>query len=178
MAITPASAVMNMPVTFDVSIVTGQASGTVNVGDWLAYSGTAVFATNSGHTAYWKTSGAGVALESNSAYDRFGNLVANSGIKILAGPAIIFVSASTSGIPTLGLGAYPDATGSGVSAPTGLTGVAATWATAQVRNGSALSGTANGQQAPVGTIIGYRMNGNQTGQYMVRLMPLAPDVRG
>lgn len=178
MAQSPASAVFNLPVSFDVSIATAHGSGTINAGDWLAYSGDRVFATNSGHTGYWKTSGAGVALESNSAYDRFGNLVANSGMKILVGPALLFVSAAESGVPPLGIGVYPNATGSGVAAPTGATGVAATWATAQVRNNSALSGTANAQQAPVATVVGYRMNGNQTGQYMIRLMPLAPDVRG
>lgn len=178
MAVTPQSAVMGLPVSFDVSIITASAGNVINAGDWVAYSGQRVVATNSGHTAYWKTSGAGIALDSNSAYDRFGNLVQNSAIKVLVGPAVIFVSANFSGVPTLGLGAYPDATGSGVAAPTGNTGLGATWNTAQVINGSAYSGTANAQRAPVATIIGVRMNGNQTGQLMLRLMPLEPDVRG
>lgn len=178
MAQTPASAVLGLPVNFDVSIVTASASGRVNAGDWVAYSGNAVFATNSGHSAYWKNSGAGVSLDSNPTYDRFGNVVTASALRILVGPATIFVSANFSGVPALGQGAYPDATGSGVAAPTGATGVAATWNTGVVVNHSALSGTATPQAAPVATVVGYRMNGNQTGQLMVRLMPLAPDVRG
>lgn len=178
MAVTPASALLNLPVSFDVSIITASAGNVINPGDWVAYSGQRVVATNSGHTAYWKASGAGVALDSNSAYDQFGNQVANSAIRVLVGPAIIFASANFSGLPPLGLGAYPDATGSGVGAPTGRTGLGATWQTGQVLHGSALSGTASIQHAPVATVIGARMNGNQTGQLMLRLMPLAPDVRG
>lgn len=167
-----------LPTRFDISIITASAFGKINQGDWLAYSGQYVVPTNSGHTAYWKTSGAGVALESNPTYDSFGNVVTATAMKVLT-MGEIRVSASFSGQPTLGLGVYPDATGSAVGGVTGLTGVGATWNTAQVRFGSALSGTANAQQAPVGTVVGSTHFANAgTGELVVRIMPLAPDVRG
>jgi hypothetical protein len=175
---TPQSAVPALPYKTDISLATAHYTGTVNVGDWLAYSGQFVFATNSGHSAYWKTSGAGVALESNPMYDQFGNSVLNSGGKILV-EGILRVSASFSGVPALGLGIYPDATGSGVGAPTGLTGLGATWNTAQVRFNSALSGTANAQVPGVATVIGsHNFSNAGTGQVDIRLVALAPDVRG
>ena len=167
-----------LPLKWDITMVTAQFTGTINPGDWLAYSGQFVVATNSGHTAYWKTSGAGVALESNPIYDNAGRSILNSAGKILV-EGILLGSASFSGVPPLGLGAFPDATGSGVFAPTGLTGLGATWNTAQVINGSAYSGTANGQRAPVATVIGSQNFTNAgTGELILRLSPLAPDVRG
>ncbi len=167
-----------VPYKSDITITVASATGTINVGDWVAYSGQYVWATNSGHTGYWKTSGAGVALESNPMIDQAGRSVQNSAIKIQV-EGVLFVSASFSGVAPLGLGAFPDATGSAVGGSTGLTGVGATWNTAQVINGSAYSGTANAQRAPVATVIGGRNYSNAgTGELMVRLMPLAPDVRG
>lgn len=178
MAVTAGSAMPDTPYKTTISICTASATGTINVNDWLTYSGQFVVATNSGHTAYWKTSGAGVALESNPMYDRFGNSVQNSGMKILV-EGILRVSANFSGRPTLGVGAYPDATGSGLAAPTGLSGLAATWQTAQVLNHSAQSGTATPQAAPVATVIGSLNFGNAgTGEMDVRLVALPPDVRG
>jgi hypothetical protein len=178
MAISAVSANPTLPMTTDVSIATASATGQINVNDWLVYSGQFVMASNSGHTAYWKTSGAGVALESNPYYDQAGRIVTASGLKILA-QGIIHASASFSGTPALGYAAYPDATGSGVAAPTGLTGVGATWNTGEVFYGSALSGTANAQAPGVATVIGHRNQSNAgTGELILRLMPLAPDVRG
>lgn len=172
------NAVPALPQRYDISVFTASATGKINQGDWLAFSGQYVFATNSGHSAYWKTSGAGVALDSNPSYDSFGNIVTASSLKILA-MGEIRVSASFSGVPTLGLAVYPDATGSGVGAPTGLTGVGATWNTAQIYNGSALSGTANAQVPGIGVVVGSTNFANAgTGELIVRLMPLAPDVRG
>lgn len=171
-------AVPSVPQKWDISIATASALGTVNVGDWLAYSGQRVFATNSGHTAYWKASGAGIALESNSAYDQWGRLVGNSALKYLV-QGIVVVSANFSGVPTLGLGVYPDATGSGVAAPTGMTGVGATWQTGEVHSISGLSGTANARVPNVATVIGSQNFANAgTGELIIRLSPLAPDVRG
>lgn len=171
-------AVPSLPQKWDISMITASATGKINVGDWLAASGQFVFATNSGHTAYWKNSGQGVALESNPRYDSFGNIVTASALKILT-QGILLASASFSGVPTLGLGAYPDATGSGVAAPTGATGVGATWQTGQVTFGSALAGTAAAQAAPVATVVGSQNFANAgTGELILRLMPLAPDVRG
>lgn len=171
-------AVPSLPQKWDISITTASATGQINAGDWLAASGQYVFATNSGHTAYWKTSGMGVALESNPQYDAHSNIVTASALKILT-QGILLASANFSGVPTLGLGAYPDATGSGVGAPTGLTGLGATWQTGQVRFGSALSGTANAQVPNVATVVGAQNFANAgTGELILRLMPLAPDVRG
>lgn len=167
-----------IPQRFDISIITASASGKINESDYLAYSGQYVFATNSGHSAYWKASGAGVALESNPTYDSFGNIVTASALKVLV-MGEIRVSASFSGQPGLGVAAYPDATGSGVHAPTGLTGLGATWNTAQVYHGSALSGTANAQVPGIGIVVGSTNFANAgTGELIVRIMPLAPDVRG
>ena len=178
MSVSAKSAVENVPVQYDITFATASATGTVNVGDWLAYSGQHVIPTNSGDEDYWKTSGAGVALEANPRYDRFGNTAENSGMMILV-EGLLKVSANFSGQPALGLGAYPDATGSGVAAPTGETGVGATWQTAQVQTNSALSGTANGQQAAVATVIGSDNFSNAgTGEMWLRLMALPPDVRG
>lgn len=174
-------AAFGTPQKSDISVATASGTGTINVGDWLAYSGQFVISQFSGAapgTAYWKTSGAGVALESNPVYDPAGRSIQNSALKILV-QGIIVGSASFSGQPTLGLGAFPDATGSGVNSPTGLTGVGATWNTAQVINGSAYSGTANAQRAPVATVIGSQNFANAgTGELVLRLMALAPDVRG
>ena len=178
MAVTPASAVADVPFKSDISLCTAQYTGTISVGDWLAYTGQFVVATNSGQTGYWKTSGAGIALESNPVYDRYGNSVQNTGGKILV-EGVLRVSASYSGVTPLGLGAYPDATGSAVGGVTGLTGLGATWNTAQVVNHSALSGTATVQAAPVATVIGATNFSNAgTGELDIRLMALAPDVRG
>lgn len=175
------SAVANIPYQDDIRYAQASGTGTINPGDWLAYSGQFVLAQFSGAapgTAYWKTSGAGVAIDANPLRDQFGNSVQNSAMRILV-EGVHVASANFSGQPTLGLGAYPDATGSGVGNPTGNTGVGATWQTAQVRNNSALSGTANAQQAPVATIIGSRNFSNAgTGELILRVQALAPDVRG
>lgn len=178
---TTISAVANIPYQDDIRYAQASATGTINPGDWLAYSGQFVLAQFSGAnpgTAYWKTSGAGVAVDSNPVYDQFGNSVLNSAMRILV-EGTLWVTGAASGIMPLGLGAYPVSTGSGVGAPTGKTGVGATWQTAQVINGSAYSGTANAQRAPVATVIGSRNFSNAgTGEWLVRLMALAPDVRG
>lgn len=178
MSTTAQNAVNSIPYQEDTKYVQHSAAGNVNPGDWLAYSGQYVFATNSGHTAYWKTSGAGIAMDANPTYDQAGRSVINSAL--LAGNDVTFwATAAFSGQPTLGLGAYPVSTGSGVGAVTGQTGLGATWQTAQVRNNSALSGTANGQQAPVATIIGSRNFSNAgTGELLLRVTQPAPDVRG
>jgi hypothetical protein len=178
MSVTAISGIPAVPFKTDISLTTAYYTGTVSVGDWLAYSGQFVVATNSGHTAYWKNSGAGVALESNPMFDQFGNSVLNSGGKILV-EGVLRVSANFSGVPTLGIGAYPDATGSGVAAATGLTGLGATWQTGAVVNHSALSGTASPQAAPVATVIGsYNHSNAGTGELDIRLVALGPDVRG
>ena len=89
-------------------------------------------------------------------------------LKILV-QGIIRVSGAQSGSATLGLLAYPNATGSGVAAPTGLTGLGATWtAIAPV----AISSNPTGQIAAArGKVIGVNMAGGQTPQLDVLLSP-------
>ncbi len=178
MAVTAISAVTDIPQTYNIAIASASATGVISEGDWLLYTGQFVMATNQGHSAMWKSSGAGVAMQSNPMVDQAGRSVINSGLLFVT-QGLLHVSASFSGIPPLGLGAYPDATGSGVGAVTGLTGVGATWNTGLVLFGSALSGTANAQALPVATVVGSLNFSNAgTGELLVRLMPLAPDVRG
>lgn len=173
-------AVAGWPQKADISMVTASGTGTINVGDWLFYSGQFVLAGNSGlaSTAYTKTSGAGVALESNPVFDPYGRSLQNSGLKVLV-EGHILVSAGFSGQPALGVGAFPITTGSGAYGATGLTGLGATWQTAQVLNGSAMSGTANGQAFAVATVIGSQNFVNAgTGELMLRVVALDPAVRG
>lgn len=180
MAQSGVTAAWSIPKTWDISMAVNSATGTINPGDWLFYSGQFVLAGYSGlaSTAYYKTSGAGVAMESNPVLDPAGRSIQNSAMKVLV-EGILVVSANASGQPALGLGAFPVASGSGVAGTTGLTGLGATWQTAQVFNGSALSGTANGQAAAVATVIGFQNPSNAgTGEYILRLQALAPDVRG
>lgn len=178
MAVTAQSALSNIPYFDNINYAQASATGNINPGDWLAYSGQYVVPTNSGHTAYWKASGAGVAMDSNPTYDQAGRSVQQSAFVFMAEGAF-WVTAAFSGEPGLGVGAYPITTGSGVYAVTGLTGVGSTWQTAQTRFGSALSGTANAQQPAVATVIGSRNFSNAgTGELLVRLMALPADVRG
>lgn len=178
MSTTALSAAPSIPNSENTKFSQASATGNISPGDWLVYSGQHVFASNSGHTAYWKTSGAGIATDANPTYDQAGRSVVNSAL-LYASDITFWASAAFSGQPTLGIGAYPVSTGSAVGAVTGLTGVASTWQTAQVRFGSALSGTANGQQAPVATVIGSRNFSNAgTGELLLRVTHPAPDVRG
>ncbi len=175
------SAPSNIPYQDDIRYAQASATGNISPGDWLAYSGQFVIAQFSGAapgTAYWKTSGAGMAVDSNPLFDQFGNSVLNSAMRILV-EGTVWVTGAASGVQPLGRGVYPVTTGSGVGAPTGRTGVGSTWQTAQVINGSAYSGTANAQAAPVATLIGGRNFSNAgTGEWLIRLVALAPDVRG
>lgn len=178
MSVTALSGVAGIPFKTDATILTASGTGTINPGDWLAYSGQFVIAQFSGAapgTAYWKASGAGIALESNPMIDIAGRSVLNSGLKY-APEGIFRVSAAFSGVPALGLGAYPVSTGSAVGGVTGLTGVGATWQTADV---VIASGATAGRAAPVATVIGSLNFSNAgTGQMDVVLARLAPDYRG
>lgn len=178
MSVTALSGVAGVPYRFDTTILTASATGTINVGDWLAYSGQFVISQFSGAapgTAYWKASGAGIALESNPMIDWAGRSVLNSGMKYMT-EGIFRVSAAFSGEPALGLGAYPVSTGSAVNGVTGMTGVGATWQTAQP---VIASGATAGRAAPVATVVGsLNFSNGGTGQLDIHLRPLAPDYRG
>lgn len=178
MSVTALSGVAGVPYRFDTTILTASGTGTINVGDWLCYSGQFVISQFSGAapgTAYWKASGAGIAIESNPMIDVAGRSVLNTGLKYC--PEGMFrVSAAFSGEPGLGLGAYPVATGSAVGGVTGQTGVAATWQTAQP---VLASGATAGRAAPVATIVGSLNFSNAgTGQLDIVLARLQPDYRG
>lgn len=169
MSVTAISAVPDLPFKTNISIITAQGTGTINAGDWVAYSGHRVVACSSATiTAYWKASGAGVALESSPVYDQAGRTAINTGLKILT-QGIIRVSGAQSGSALLGLLAFPVTTGSGVAAPTGLTGLGATWTAVEP---VAISSNPTGQIAsPVGKIIGVNMAGGQTAQLDVLIAP-------
>lgn len=174
MAVTAVSAVPDLLWKSDITIVTAQGTGTINVGDYVSYSGHRVFASNSGFSAFWKASGLGVALECSPVYDQAGRTAINTGLKVLT-QGIIRVSGGTSGSGTLGLGAFPIATGSGVAAPTGLTGIGALWSGI---NPVIASGATAGEASPVAKIIGVNMAGGQTAQFDLLLLPVRPDLYG
>lgn len=173
MAITGIPAVLNVPVKAEIFLGTGTPSGTVSVGDWLVYSGQSVAATYAGGLAYWKASAAGIAIENNSAFDAAGRVVINTGLKFVR-QGIVRVTAAFSGTPALGIGAYPISTGSGVAAPTGLSGLGSRWQT-----GAKLpvSGGTGGGGSGVALVVGW--DGSRavagTGQLDLLLLPPRPD---
>lgn len=171
MTVNPVSAVSNVPVTWEWHYTRAVPSGTINPNDWVAFSGTSVFATNAGHSAFWKASGLGIALESNTIYDPAGRAIQNTAL--LVGVAGVFrVSAAFSGNAARGLGVYPVATGSGVNAPTGLTGVGATWQTGIKLPYSGATGAGG---SGVATLIQWYSAGNGgTGQMDILLNPQHP----
>lgn len=170
MSVTAVSAVPGLPFKSDISIITAQATGTINAGDWVFYSGHRVLAGNAGlaSTAYDLASGAGVALESSPVYDQAGRAAINTGLKILV-QGILRVSGAQSGSGTLGLLAYPKTTGSGVAASTGLSGLGATWtAIAPIAISSNPTAIIAAGRAK---IIGVNMAGGQTAQLDILLSP-------
>lgn len=131
MTVSAANAVSNIPMIKDDLYLYGNANTTANVinpGDWVVWSGSGIAAAEDAQ-AYYKVSGAGIALDRNPAYDNAGRLVVNSAL-IIATRGVFRVSANFSGQVLNGVLAFPDTTGSAVNAPTGLTGVAAKWNTA------------------------------------------------
>lgn len=171
--VTAPQARFDTPEAYNIAIGTGvpMSGATINVGDPVAYSGTSIFPTfmGQGSTAYGKASAAGVALESNPTYDPAGRLVQNTGLRFVR-EGILRVTAAYSGNAALGLGVYPVATGSGVAAPTGATGVGATWQTGIKLPVSGLTGVGASGWA---TLIGYRQNGNG-GTAELDILLLAP----
>ena len=138
MTVTAQNAISGIPVKEDCYVV-GNASGTafeINPGDYVCFSGLYVIAANTG-VASWKASGVGIALDRNPAYDWAGRQVVNSAL-LIATHGVFRVSANFSGQPMYGLVVNPTTTGSGVNAPSGTTGVGATWNTA---NPGPVSGT-------------------------------------
>lgn len=138
MTVTAFPAAYNTPMVSDDLYVAGNANTTTNIinpGDWVVLSGSGIAAAEDAQ-AYFKVSGLGIALDRNPATDNAGRSVVNSAL-IVATRGIFRVSASFSGEVLNGVHAYPVTTGSAVNAPTGLTGVAATWNTGAPRSISA-----------------------------------------
>jgi hypothetical protein len=165
--------VFSTPVEFDITIATGSASGVINVGDWLVYSGQAVIPAYVGSPASWKASGAGVALEANSAIDWAGRAVANTALRFVR-QGIIRVTGAASGYVTLGQGAYPASTGSAVGQTTGTTGVGATWQTGVKQS---VSGGTGAGGSGVAMVVGVDMTKAVAGtaQWDLLLLPPRPD---
>lgn len=137
MTVSAQNAVSAIPITDD-QYVLGNANATTNIinpGDWVVLSGSGIAAAEDAQ-AWMKSSGLGIAMTRNPAVDWAGRSVVNSAV-IVATRGIFRVSAGFSGKVLNGVQAYPMTTGSAVNAPTGLTGVAATWQTAIPRQVSA-----------------------------------------
>lgn len=169
MSVTAQSAATNTPMSWEIQFGQGDAQGVINPKDWLVWSGAKVVATNAGHTAYWKASAAGIALEANPQYDMMGRIVTATALKFMR-EGIILATAAFSGQPTFGIGAYPASTGSGVAAPTGLSGIESTWQTGvkqTVSGGTGVGGSG------VATVIGWR-NSGPAGTGQLELLVLAP----
>lgn len=181
----PPMAVVDTPAVEDIRFGTGNpGAAVVNVGDYLIFSGhnvipTAV-ATNGSNAAQVRASGAGIALEASPITDRFGASVANTGL-LFGMQGRYRVSAyhnfTASGDVALGTPVFPATTGSGVNAPTGLTGIAAQW-------GTAAPVLASGTAAPalgVGRIVGvhrlaegYGATGSGIAQLDILVLPPSP----
>ncbi len=162
------------PAAVDSQYEVGAASGTleINPGDYVSYSGQHLIASHDG-IAYFKASGAGIAVDRSPSYDKRGVAVTNSAL-IYARWGKFVVSANFSGQPNLGVLAYPDMTGSGVNAPSGNTGLGALWQTA-----APVRISANPTGAPsfgVAQVVGWKAAGNGgTGQLTIRLWENKPD---
>lgn len=151
MSVTANNAVIDIPMTFNYAIGYGSASNKINAGDWLKYSGQAVEGTAIGAAS---PSGAGIALQANPTFDQAGRVVTATAL-LFAREGVFRVSAAFSGAIPLGTPVYPTTTGSAVGAPTGLTGVGATWQTAAP---TLVSGTAAPSLA-VGRVVGWYNTG-------------------
>lgn len=156
MAVTAPNANSGIPVVVSNQFIIGHASGTAlvcNPGDLAIWSGNYVVATAMGAAgAGAKASAAGVFLDRNPAYDWAGRQVINSAC-LIARHGVFRVSANFSGQPKYGVLAGPDATGSGVNAPSGQTGLGATWQTASPVSVS--GGTAAAQVQAIGQVINW-----------------------
>lgn len=175
MTVSAQNAVSGIPVR-DSQYITVHPSGTalvVNPGDYIIYSGNFVIATAFAGAAA-KASGLGIAMDRNPAFDWAGRQVVNSAL-LVATHGVFRVSGGASGALLLGVVAYPNATGSGVNAASGVTGMAATWQTAAPTNISA-----NPTGAPnlgVAQVIACfpALGAAGTGQWDIRLWPRNAD---
>ena len=167
MSTTGAYANSAIPVS-DSMYIPAAASGAleVNPGDYLAWSGQYVISVNTG-VAYWKASGAGIAMDRSPITDWAGRSGPNTAL-IVATRGVFRVSAHFSGQPNLGTLAAPFTTGSGVNAASGTTGVGSRWNTGTPVAVS--GGTAAAPVAGIAPVIGWFNSGPAgTGQMDIRL---------
>lgn len=180
MANLPPLAAYDTPAVDDIVYGVAVASGNISVGDFLIFSGHSVIPTAMGTLAHVKASAAGVALDSNPVYDSNGAQQTNTAL-LYARQGRFRVSAydnlTASGDIALGTPVYPAATGSGVNAPTGLTGVGAQWAkTTHVANSA--NNVGSGMATVVGVAklaVGYGATGSGIAQLDIILHPTRPD---
>lgn len=171
MAVTAKDA-MSAILAMDDLYITVNASGTaleVNPGDYMAFSGNYAIAVNTG-IAFWKASGVGIALDRNPTYDWAGRQVVNSAL-LVATRGIFHVSANFSGYPLYGLVVNPVTTGSAVNAPSGVTGVGATWNTATPVLASGYTAAAAASNGVAQLVKWYNTGPAGTGQMDIRLWP-------
>ncbi|MFA6044738.1 MAG: hypothetical protein WC718_07125 [Phycisphaerales bacterium] len=178
MAVTAKAAVYGWPKTLDYQLQRASATAVINVGDPLIYSGSFVLAA--AITApEEKASAAGLALESNPQYDSFGNVVTASALLYAVGGIFRVSGASGAAAWTLGQSVYPSATGSGVAAPTGKTGIGALWAQAAKQliatAGVAPTGAAIIHASGIATIVNFVAKGANSAELDILLMPARPD---
>lgn len=177
MTVSAANANFGTPQVADDQYIVGNANATtntINPGDWVVFSGSGIAAAEDAQ-AYYKASGAGIAMDRNPATDWAGRSVVNSAL-LIATRGIFRVSASFSGKVLLGVLAYPVTTGSGVNASTGVTGVGATWNTGNPVSVS--GGTAVAFVSGVAQVIrSYPELGPAgTGQMDIRVWPRNADI--
>lgn len=164
MAVTAPNALSGTPAIQSnqyVTINAADVSNVINPGDLVAWAGQSAIATT-GNAAYGKSSAVGIALDRNPAYDWAGRQIVNSAL-LVARHGVFRVTASFSGTPALGTLAGPVTTGSGVNAPSGVTGLGAAWNTAVPRAVSA--GTGGAPVWAIGQVLAwYNLGLAGTGQ--------------
>ena len=175
-AVVAPSAFFGVPETYDIKLGTASATGQINVGDWLLFSGSYVYAGSS-YTPANKASGAGVALQSNPTYDSRGAVVTATGLIYLR-EGIIRVSAYT-GTFQLGTPVWPSATGSGIAAPTGKSGVGAIWAAAAKVSINTANAAGTGAEIAfatgIATVVGRGTLTNGSAEIDVLIRPVSTD---
>jgi hypothetical protein len=169
MTVSAGAATFGTPVSDDQYVV-GNAcatNNTINPGDWVVWSGTGIAAAEDAQ-AYYKASGAGIAMDRNPAVDNAGRSVVNSGL-LIATRGVFRVSGNHSGQILNGVLAYPMTTGSAVNAATGLTGVSSKWGTGLPAAGS--GATAVAFVSGVAQVIAAypSLGAGGTGQWDIRL---------
>ena len=177
-AITGYAPVYDFPKRGDWEFHAASATAKINVGDYLIWSGSFVYA-GSAYTPANKASGAGIALESNPQYDSLSNIVTASALKYAV--CGIFRVSGASGIAawTLGQPVWPSATGSGVAAPTGVTGIGALWQQAvKVAHGTAFSAASAvtiTHATGVALVVGFTAVADNSAELDILLLPPRPD---